>query len=165
MLNFVEGALAQTTQGGPLGVPVPNVSIGSIGGEVLNWAVAAFGAPVAALLSAWLYSLFRLAGLQLTDTRKEELQKIILNGLNGAFAELSQAVAGKGAIDIKSQTIAKTVMYAQEHGGKIIKALGLDPQSGEAIQAISARIQTALNDPKQPTPEAITPASGRSAAP
>jgi hypothetical protein len=71
MLNFVVGALAQTSQDGPLGVPV--VSIGSIGGEVLNWAVAAFGAPVAALLSAWLLRLFRLAGAQLTDTEKEQL--------------------------------------------------------------------------------------------
>ena len=164
MFNFVEGALAQTTQGGPLGVPASNVSIGSIGGEVLNWAVAAFGAPVAALLSAWLYRLFALAGVQLTDTQKEQLQKIIVNGLNGAFADVSQTMAGKGEIEIKNQTIANAVTYTQEHGGEIIKALGLDPQSGEAIQAINARIQTALNDPKQPTPEAITPASGRSAA-
>jgi len=70
--------------------------------------------------------------------------------------------------EVKNQTILDAVTYAQQHGGEIIKALGLDPQSGEAIQAINARIQTALNDPKQPTPEAITPPSGlpsRGAAP
>jgi hypothetical protein len=168
MFNFVVGALAQTSQDGPLGVPV--VSIGSIGGEVLNWAVAAFGAPVAALLSAWLLRLFRLAGAQLTDTEKEQLQKIIVNGLNGAAADVSQKMRGKGAIEIKNQIIADAVKYAQKYGAETLKALRVDPQSGEVVAAIRARIETALNDPEQPTPEVITPPSGlkiasRSAAP
>ncbi len=62
-------------------------------------------------------------------------------------------------ISVQNQVIQDAVAYTQTHAAETIKALGLDPESGQAVQAIRARIATAIVDPSTPTNPVITPAA------
>jgi hypothetical protein len=117
--------------------------------------VAAFGVPIGGLLTAWLYRLFNLAGIQAADGLRTKLQEIIVNGLNAGAKTVSEEAQGRGQIEIKNAVVAQAVTYAQAHGADTLKQLGLDPQSGAAVEAIKARIETAINDPAQPTPPVL----------
>lgn len=132
------------------------ISIGTIAGQVLTWIAAAFALPIGTVLTMWLMRLFKLAGVQVTDQMKDQLQGIVVNGINAAAANATLQAAGKGTVAIKSQVVADAVTYVQRHGAETIKALGLDPQSGEAVEAIKARIATAIADPATPTPPVLT---------
>lgn len=134
------------------------LSLGSLAGQVLTWTAAALAVPIGGLISAWLWKLFQFSGVQVTDAMKQQLQGIIVNGLNAAAANNAARLAGKDPITIKNAIVADAVKYAQEHGAETIKALGLDPQSGAAVAAIKARIETAITDVNTPTPAAVTPA-------
>ena len=131
------------------------ISVGTLAGQVLTWAATAFGSLLATVFAAWGVRLFKLAGVQMTDAMRDRLQEIILNGLNAAAKQETQTLAGKGQVEIKNAVVAKAVAYTQDHGADTIKALGLDPQSGEAVEAIKARIETAIADPTVPTPPVL----------
>jgi hypothetical protein len=131
------------------------ISVGTLAGQVLTWLVAAFGVPIGGLLTAWLYRLFNLAGIQAADGLRTKLQEIIVNGLNAGAKTVSEDAQGRGQIEIKNAVVAQAVTYAQAHGADTLKQLGLDPQSGAAVEAIKARIETAINDPAQPTPPVL----------
>jgi hypothetical protein len=131
------------------------ISVGTLAGQVLTWLVAAFGVPIGGLLTAWLYRLFNLAGIQAADGLRTKLQEIIVNGLNAGAKTVSEEAQGRGQIEIKNAVVAQAVTYAQAHGADTLKQLGLDPQSGAAVEAIKARIETAINDPAQPTPPVL----------
>jgi 4-amino-4-deoxy-L-arabinose transferase-like glycosyltransferase len=133
------------------------ISVGTLAGQVLTWLAAAFAVPIGTLLTLWLKRLFTLAGVQVTTQMRDQLQQIVVNGLNAAAKNATTQLAGKAPIEIKNQLVADAVKYTQAHGADTIKALGLDPQSGEAVQAIKARIETAIADPKAPTPAVLTP--------
>lgn len=160
----IEPALAQFAADGvtPLApaVPVAVVSTGTYAGEVLTWLAAAFAVPLGGIATAALWKLFKFLGVQVTDQMKDQLQGIIVNGLNKGAANLSDKLQGQGKVEIKNAIVADAVKYTQDHAGETMKALGLDPQSGAAVEAIKARIETALNDPGTPTPPIITPAVG-----
>jgi hypothetical protein len=131
------------------------ISVGSLAGEVLQWLAAAFGVPIGGLLTAWLYRLFKLAGVQVSDGLRSKLQEIIVNGLNAGAKVEAANMQGKDQIAIKNAVVQQAVVYAQAHGADTIKALGLDPQSGAAVEAIKARIETAIADPTVPTPAVL----------
>jgi len=131
------------------------ISVGTLAGQVLTWAATAFGSLLATVFAAWGVRLFKLAGVQMTDAMRDRLQEIILNGLNAGAKQETQALAGKDQITIKNAVVAHAVAYTQDHGADTIKALGLDPQSGEAVEAIKARIETAIADPAIPTPKVL----------
>lgn len=131
------------------------VSTGTIGGQVLTWAAAAFGSLAASVFTAWGVRFFKLAGIQMTDAMRDRLQEIIVNGLNAAAKQASTDLAGKGQVEVKNAVVAQAVAYTQAHGADTIKALGLDPQSGAAVEAIKARIETAVADPSVPTPAVL----------
>lgn len=150
-------AVTETTV--PVAVPV-TVSAGTWAGDVLTWLAAAFAVPVGAVLTAALWKLFQLLGVQVTDQMKSQLQSVIVNGLNQGAANISGKLRGAGQVEIKNAIVADAVQYTQEYAAETIKALGLDPQSGAAVDAIKARIETALNDPATPTPAVITPDQG-----
>lgn len=135
------------------------ISVGTLAGEVLTWVAAAFSVPIGGLIVFWLQRLFVLTGIQVTGAMREQLQKIVVNGLNAAAANNADRMKGRGQIEIKNAVVADAVKYTQVHAGETIKALGLDPQSGAAVEAIKARIETAITDPATPTPAAVTPAS------
>lgn len=162
----IEPGLAQFAADGvtPLApapaVPVAVVSTGTWAGEVLTWLAAAFSVPIGAVGVAVLLKIFKILGVQVTDQMKAQLQGIIVNGINNGAANLSSRVKGQGQVEIKNAIVADAVKYTQDHAGETMKALGLDPQSGAAVEAIKARIETALNDPATPTPAVITPPEG-----
>jgi|SRR6266702_4947660 len=150
----------QITTTGPVSSDT-TISVGTIAGQVLTWVAAAFSIPVGTVLVAWLLRLMKLAGVQVTGAMKDQLQATIVNGLNAAAASNAERLRGRNQIEIKNAIVADAVRYAQLHGAETIKALGLDPQSGEAVQAIKARIETAITDPATPTPAMITPPTSR----
>ena len=131
------------------------ISVGTLAGQVLTWAVTAFGSLLATIFAAWGVRLFKIAGVQITDAARVRLQEIILNGLNeGAKTEAANLV-GKDQVQVKDAIVTKAVNYVQAHGADTIKQLGLDPTSGVAIEAIKARIETAINDPAVATPAVL----------
>jgi hypothetical protein len=93
----------------------------------------------------------------MSDAARSRLQDIIVNGLNVGAAQVAQNLAGKDQVQIKNETVAHAIAYAQTHGADAIKQLGLDPQSGAAVEAIKARIETAIADPATPTPSMLDP--------
>lgn len=132
---------------------------GSILSEFIKWAALAFGTAFASVLTALLVRVFTYLGVQTTQMMRDQLQSVIVNGLNDAASKFESAVKVNPnlQLDVKSKIVADAIRYTQDHAPGTIKALGLDPQSGEAVKVITARIETALNDPKTPTPASITP--------
>lgn len=136
------------------------ISVGTLAGQVLTWLAAAFSIPIGGLLSAWLLRLFKLAGVQVTQQMSDQLDRTLVNGLNDAATRGAAAAAGKGAVQVKSDIVAGAIAYAQAHRAETIQALGLDPQSGAAVEALRARIATLVADPAQPTPAVLDAPSG-----
>ncbi len=134
------------------------ISLGTLAGQVLTWAAAAFGSVAATVFTAWGVRLFKLAGVQMTDAARERLQAIILNGLNAGAEQVSHDVAGKGQVEIKDAIVASAVQYAQAHGADTIRQLGLDPKSGAAVEVLKARVATLVADPAVATPAVLDPA-------
>jgi hypothetical protein len=150
--------------------PVTSTTVvkgGNLAAEILQWVQVAFGTTIgAAILWAFVRGLAYM-GIKITSEQKDQLQAIIINGLNAAAAKAQTDLRSNQRLDmsVKSKIVADAVAYTQAHGEETIKALGLEPNSGEAIEAIRARIETALNDPNAPTPPAITPSTGQPLAP
>lgn len=144
-------------------VPMTTTTIvqgGTFVSELIEWLKLAFGGAVAAALVALSLKVLNYMGVKTTDVMKGQLQAIIVNGINASAAKAEKQVGdltaqGKFSIDVKNQVIADAMAYTQIHGGEIIKALGLDPKSGEAVSAINARIQSAITDPMTPTNPAL----------
>ena len=134
--------------------------------DLTAWAEAAFGTAIAALVTALVYRAMSWMGLQVSDAQRDQLQAIVVNGINDAASKAQAQLRGNAALDIKvrDQIIADAVAYVQVHGADTIKALGLDPNGGQAVNAIRARIATAIADPKAPTDPAITPVASVVAA-
>jgi hypothetical protein len=132
---------------------------GSLAADFIEWMKVVFGGTIGtAMVAALVYGL-RLLGVNIVASQRAQLQEIVVNGLNNSAGNLQTMLRDNKSLDItmKGQIIAKTVEYVQEHGSSVIKALGLDPKDPKAVEAIKARIETALNDPGTPTPPAITP--------
>jgi hypothetical protein len=131
------------------------ISTGTLAGQVLDWATLAFGGTLSGFLTALIIRLLKNAGVQGAELLSDKLDRILLNGINAGAAAAEADAAGKGQVQIKNEVVAKAVAYAQAHAADTIKALGLDPQSGEAVEAIKARIETAIADPATPTPPVL----------
>jgi hypothetical protein len=137
--------------------PAMVVSTGTLAGDVLTWLIAAFGTPIAGFLVLYLKRLATLAGVKVSQAMSDKLNEIILNGLNAGAAGADERLKGEADVEIKSAIMQHAVEYAQTHGADTIKALGLDPQSGSAVEAIRARAATLVADPATPTPAALDP--------
>lgn len=133
------------------------ISVGTLAGQVLNWMAVVFGVPIGTLLSAWLWRLFTSAGLTIGDQARARLQQMVINGLNASAKAAEGALEGRGKIVVKNQVIAGAVTYVQQHGADTLKQLGVDPYSNIAVDAIKARIETAIADPMTPTPAVLDP--------
>lgn len=127
------------------------VDTGSIAGQALIWVVTVFGGAIGTVLTGFIYKLMQKAGVQASQAMREKLQDIAVNAINFAAAQAAQSLAGRGKLEIKNAAVAQAVVYVQEHGAETLKQLGLDPTSPEAVQAITARIETAIADPATPT--------------
>jgi hypothetical protein len=151
LLTVAASADAQTLD------PSHNIVLGDVAASIIQWAIAAFGPMIAAAVLWLVMRLLKAAGLKNTDLLKDQLQAIIVNGINIGASRAQGLMAGKGQMAIKDRAAIYAVEYTQTHAAAIIKALGLDPTSGEAVQAIRARIETALADPTTPTSPVVTP--------
>lgn len=132
---------------------------GDLAATLIQWALVAFGVPIASIVVAIVYKILGWFNIQVTDAQKSQLQAIVVNGVNTAAEKAKTSLRDSAALDVnvKSQVIADAVAYVQAHGADTIRALGMDPQSGQAVEAIHARIATAIADPKTPTDPSVTP--------
>jgi hypothetical protein len=112
---------------------------------------------VAALGTGIAYKIMVFFGVKVDESNKAALQAIIVNGLNQAAAKAENSLRNNTNldVDVKSQVIADAVAYTQAHAKETIKALGLDKDDPSAVEAIRARIQTAIVDPLTPTNPAL----------
>jgi hypothetical protein len=131
------------------------ISVGTMAGSILSWIMVAFG-PVIGSMVVWiLVRVLQKLGIDATDALRARLQEIVINGLNAGTHSAAAQLQGKDQITIKNAVMQQAIAYTQEHGAETIKALGLDPQSGKTVEAIKARIETAINDPMTPTPKIL----------
>lgn len=146
----------------PVTTTTTTVKGGGWAAAILEWIQVALLPTLGAVAIAVLLKIFAYFGIQTTEVQRNQLQDIIVNGLNSAASKAATDLRSTAKLDftVKSQIVNDAIKYAQDHGAETIKALGLDPQSGDAVEAIKARIETALNDPRTPTPAPITPPSG-----
>lgn len=143
-------ALAQTPA-----APPASISLGSLGAEVLTWLVAAFGTVLSSVATVWLVRLAKKAGVEVTQQMSDQLNATLVNGLNDAAMKIGAGIQGEANVQVKNQIVQGAVQYAQQHRAETIQALGLDPQSGAAVEALRARIATLVTDPSAPTPPAL----------
>jgi hypothetical protein len=130
---------------------------GSFAADVLEWLKVIFVPIVGGLLVGIAFKVMSFFGVKVEDSNRAQLQSIIVNGLNQAAAKAEGQLRAnpKLDIDVKSQVISDAIAYTQEHGKDTIKALGLDATDQKAVEAIRARIQTAIIDPLTPTNPAL----------
>ncbi len=107
--------------------------------------------------TALVVRLFNKAGIAISDSARMRLQEMVVNGLNIGAKTAQDNLAGRGKIEIKNAAVASAVTYVQVHGADTLKQLGVDPNSNAAIDAIKARIETAIADPATPTPPLLNP--------
>jgi hypothetical protein len=146
--------LAQAQQPLAIGVsPVQTINGGTLLSEVINWLAVAFGTVLAGLGTLLVIRVRAYFGILTTDAQKAALQEIAVNAVNSAAAKAEQAVKDNPnlQINVKSAVAQDAVSYVQAHGADIIKSLGLDPNSGDAVDAIKARVATAMNSPATPS--------------
>lgn len=132
---------------------------GGIAAAILEWIKVAFGTIISGALALGVSKLLKWMGVQVTDQLRAQLQVVIVNGINIAVTRLEDKLRQNKNldVDVKNEVVADAVKYVQDHAADTIKSLGLDPQSGAAVEAIRARIETALVDPQAPTKLSISP--------
>lgn len=131
------------------------IEAGTLAGEAILWVGSVFGTTIGAALTALILRLMKNAGFQGSEILRQRLQDMIVNGLNAAAQSAADGLKNKGDIEVKNALVAKTVEYVKAHGADTLKELGVDPNSNAAIDAIKARIETAINDPAAPTPPVL----------
>jgi hypothetical protein len=134
-----------------------NISVGTLAGQFLAWIMVAFSGPIGGLAVWIMVRVLKNLGITASDAMRARLQEIVVNALNVSAPKVQADLAGRGQVEIKNAVVAQAVAYTQAHGADTIKALGLDPTSGAAVEAIKARIETAIADPSTPTPAALDP--------
>lgn len=134
------------------------VSGGDLAAQIIEWLQVAFGTIIAGLFSLLVVRIRAYFGLLTTDAQKAALQAIAVNGVNQAALKAETALKDNPnlKIDVKNAVVQDAITYTQSHGAEIIKALGLDPSSGDAVDAVKARVATAMNSSETPTVTSTT---------
>lgn len=133
------------------------ISVGTVAGQALQWVVTVFGAILGTAGTALVVRLFTKAGIAISDSARMRLQEMVINGINIGAKAAEANLAGRGKVDIKNAAVASAVTYVQTHGAETLKQIGVDPNSNAAVDAIKARIETAIADPMTPTPKVLDP--------
>ena len=128
------------------------ISVGTLAGQAFLWMVTAFGGVLGTALTALILKLIKAAGIQATDALRARLQEMVVNGLNLAAQEAAAQLKGKMPVEVNAQIKARATEYVMAHGAETIKALGIEPRSAQATEAVRAHIETAIADPAVPTP-------------
>lgn len=159
--------LAQTVSPTPVPSSTTTTTVvngGTLAAQVIEWLKVAFGTVLAGMGTLAIVRIRAYFGVLTTDAQKAALQEIAVNGVNAAASKAEDALKANPnlSIDVKDAVVADAIGYVQAHGAETIKALGMDPKSGDAVEAIRARVATAMNSPATPTVTAtsVTPAAG-----
>ena len=130
---------------------------GTWAAAILDWIKVALVPVIGSAAVALFLKGMGWLGIQITAQQSSQLQNIAINGLNEAMDKLSAEARNdpKLSIDVKNQVIAEAVRYTQVHAKETLAAMGLDPQSGQAVEKIRAKILTVIADPTKPTPAAL----------
>jgi hypothetical protein len=140
------------------------ISGGDLAAQIIEWLKLAFGTVIAGIGTQIIIKIRTYFGILTTDAQKAQLQALAVNAVNAAASKAEDTLRANPHldIDVKNAVVQDAVSYVQAHGSDVIKALGLDPKSGDAVDAIKARIATAMNSDQTPTITAttITPNSG-----
>jgi hypothetical protein len=131
------------------------ISVGTLAGQAFLWMVTAFGGVIGTALTALIIKLIQAAGIKATDALRARLQDIVVNGLNLAAQEAAKDLKGKLPVTVNADIKARATEYVMSHGADTIKALGIDPTSKQATEAVAAHIETAIADPSVPTPAVL----------
>lgn len=140
---------------------------GTLAADVLQWLQVILVPIIGGALVGIAYKVMGFFGIKMEESNKAALNALVVNGLNQSAAKADAALRNNPRldIDVKSQVIADAVSYVQSHGKDTIKALGLDADDPKAVEAIRARIQTAIIDPMTPTNPALDKIVDKPAAP
>lgn len=144
------------TTSGPV-TSTTKIETGTLAGQAAMWVAAVFGSTIGAAMTGWLIKMLKLAGINATDAIRARIQQYIINGLNHGARYLAEWAKGKGSIEVRNAIVAHAVEYVQKQAADELKALGADPQSPATVEAIKARIETAIADPMQSTPAVLKP--------
>lgn len=137
--------------------PAAVIDTGTYAGQTLMYAVTVGGSAIAAMLVKVLLEVLKMLGVKTSQAMRDKLQAIAVNAINYGAAEAAKKLEGQGKIEIKNEAVATAVTYVQTHGADTLKQLGIDPTSPEAVEAIKARIETAIADPATPTAAVLDP--------
>jgi hypothetical protein len=151
---FAQQAIPAAPGISPIGSPT-YVNAGSLSADVLNFVVAVTLPIVSAVVTGWIVRLFQMVGVNMTDAQRARLQEMVVNGIHAGTAQAESALQGAPPIAVKNQAIAHAVEYVQQHGQDTLKALGLNPNDPAAVQAIQARVLSAIANPAIPTPPVL----------
>jgi hypothetical protein len=124
---------------------------GTVMASFVNWLWVAFGGTIVTALALIAQKVLRWLGVQTNQAMNDRLMEAIRNGMNDAAAKAQTDLTGKFPIEVKNQIIAQGIEYAKAHQAATITALGLDPKTGEATEALRAKAETVIIDPMQPT--------------
>lgn len=111
---------------------------------------ARYAVPIGAALAQGAQAWLKKKGIELDDAHRDRIQDAITNGLQAASAAVEKDASGKVVFKDKATLINLAVAYAQEHAASDMKALGNDPAAVKAVEALKARAEVALADPKVP---------------
>jgi hypothetical protein len=140
------------------------ISVGTVAGQFLAWIMVGFSGPIGTLIVWIMIRVLKNLGITASDAMRARLQEIVVNALNVSAPRVQAALAGKEPVEIKNTVVAQAIAYTLAHGADTIKELGYDPNSEAAVEAIKARIATAINDPNTPTPAVLDPVAAPKAA-
>lgn len=120
--------------------------------QLVNFALAVATAAVPLLAGFGTVALNKIAkraGVELDQKRLERLNALLVNGMNLAAAKVP---AGANRRDL---IIKGAIEYAAEHGAETLAALKADIEKPETQEALTARAETLIADPTQPTPAVV----------
>lgn len=158
-------AIGVTGPGTPVVVqpqaPVPyDFSAGTALASLVNWIWVAFGGVVTGFAVKGVLAVMKWLGVQSTQQMNDRLVEAVSNGLNDAASKVQADLNGKFSIEVKNKVIADAIEYAKAHQADTIKALGLDPNSGEVTAALKAKAESIIVDPSIATNPALVPNAG-----
>lgn len=121
--------------------------------QLLNLLLA-IAIPLAPTIAGFaVYALQRIAkraGIELNEKRLERLNALLVNGMNLAATKVPTGV------DRRAFIIQRALEYAKEHGAETLAALKAgDPADPQTREALTARAETLISDPTQPTPAVL----------
>jgi hypothetical protein len=129
------------------------ISVGTLAGEALQSVLAIFALPIGGFISMILFRVFRAAGVNLSTMNEAKLQDSVNRAVVMFGNAAPRMLDGKINVDVKNNVVRNAIEYVRAHRADTIKALGVDPNSKQAEEALTARAEVALADPEVPTPQ------------